>query len=566
MDMDKPYNKSYKSKAKDYNYSVLHWNPDYARAYPKGIGRLPTLLDPLEAKQYGMVNRWNKVTKKYDGTDKVLAIPNYLGVLGDSRRQPSIPSIWAPEADDPLPSACYPPTPSTETSPNSPATANFRPPIIGTPAVDTSTDPPPPPIIDTPSVVTSSDYLPPSNSPGSHPPTIFSPDIANGDLDGAPMEEFSGMRIEFTSKDWFDESCGLRNRRLFSWYGYNGQNMKWRQLMTLLTKVHFKSHDGMQFPTAEQRKMRCRGVQLTNLEKCLLTKMFLTTGLTFTKLADLWGCDEKTVRRAVKYWEPLWNEVSLKYCRLLVWDDYLKACQPDGWSRRYKHPISHMTDGSVVASNTPRKSSILGRLMSNNKINHCGALGITMSTPIGCGFLCMPLYCGRLSEVAYMSLHQRWFDIIPPNFARLVDKGFTRTSRYYLHGSFAYVPAFVRSDTKDLSGAALKEARKQSSDRYTCETYFARCKIVTTPCACVCVDRVCTSNPTHCMSVRVKNKSRLLKGECPHYHWKYLNTAWSVGHYAANLQRPLRRPSNFDSLEEQYHALPREIHYGSSEL
>ena len=154
-----------------------------------------------------------------------------------------------------------------------------------------------------------------------------------------------------------------------------------------------------------------------------------------------------------------------------------------------------MTDGSVVGANTPRKSSPLGRLMTNSKIHKCAALGITLSTAIGCGFLCMPLYCGRLSEVSYMSLHQRWFDMIPPGFARLVDKGFTRTTRYthhshshshqhlndtlyfyryYKHYNLALVPAFVRSDTKDLSGAALRDASKQSSDRYTCEVYFSR--------------------------------------------------------------------------------------------
>ena len=128
-----------------------------------------------------------------------------------------------------------------------------------------------------------------------------------------------------------------------------------------------------------------------------------------------------------------------------------------------------------------------------------------------------------------MSLHQKWFDIIPPGFARLVDKGFVNTTRYYRHHNLAYVPAFVRSSTKDLSGAALKDAAKQSSDRYTCEVYFAR----------------------------VKNKSALLKGECTHHHWKFLETAWCVGHYGANLQRPLRRPKDFDKLSEQYQRLLR---------
>ena len=142
----------------------------------------------------------------------------------------------------------------------------------------------------------------------------------------------------------------------------------------------------------------------------------------------------------------------------------------------------------------------------------------------------MPLYCGKLSEVAYMSLHSRWFDIIPPGFARLVDKGFTNTTRYYRYHNLAYVPAFVRSTTKDLSGSELKDASKQSSDRYTCEVYFSR----------------------------VKNKSALLKGVCTHHHWRFLETAWCVGHYGANLQRPLRKPCNFDKLRGRYEHLIQE--------
>ena len=58
--------------------------------------------------------------------------------------------------------------------------------------------------------------------------------------------------------------------------------------------------------------------------------------------------------------------------------------------------------------------------------------------------------------------------MIPPGFARLVDKGFARTTRFYLYVNFAYVPAFIRADSKDLSGADLKEASKQSSDRCRC--------------------------------------------------------------------------------------------------
>ena len=66
---------------------------------------------------------------------------------------------------------------------------------------------------------------------------------------------------------------------------------------------------------------------------------------------------------------------------------------------------------------------------------------------------------------------------------------------------------------------------------------------------CVCVDECLTLIQTH---TRVKNKSALLKGECRHYHWQYLDTAWSIGHYCSNLQPPLRLPHDIGNLDNLY--------------
>ena len=65
-----------------------------------------------------------------------------------------------------------------------------------------------------------------------------------------------------------------------------------------------------------------------------------------------------------------------------------------------------------------------------------------------------------MRELVYMSIHQQWFDQIPPGFARLVDKGFASTTRFYKKYNLTYVSAVVRSDTKDLGGAALKDTNK----------------------------------------------------------------------------------------------------------
>lgn len=68
---------------KNTNFSAVHFHPEYARNHPDGMGRKLKLLDPKEAARYGMTTIWNKPSCEYneEGTPKVLAIPNYFGVI-----------------------------------------------------------------------------------------------------------------------------------------------------------------------------------------------------------------------------------------------------------------------------------------------------------------------------------------------------------------------------------------------------------------------------------------------------------------------------------------------------
>ena len=314
-----------------------------------------TLLPPSEASSYGMITAWNRPSTEYDGTSKVLAIPNYLGNIRHTHS-------WIQSYADVRPqrqrtstskSVCW----NMSRSPiRKRKRGNDMPDRV---ADIIEPDPPfiPPdnhrsPIHKHKRGTDVSDIFEPTPGRKSSPETacpppntFFSPDIANGALDGAAQEEFTGMRAEFTSKAWFDSRRGKLNRRLYSWYGYHGGNMSWHKMLTLITKVHFPSSDpsDWRIPTRAEREDRTKGVRLTKLEKCLVTKMFYTTGLTFSKLADLWGCNERTISRAIQQWNGLWKEASARYCRLRVFPEYLKACQPEGWSNRYKRLISHMS-------------------------------------------------------------------------------------------------------------------------------------------------------------------------------------------------------------------------------
>lgn len=178
---------------------------------------------------------------------------------------------------------------------------------------------------------------------------------------------------------------------------------------------------------------------------------------------------------------------------------------------RYAKPISHMTDGTVIASDVPRTSSLRAHLLYADKIKHQGVLGIDMTTPKGLCFLSIPLYSGKCSEKRCMQIHRDWFDIIPGGFGRLVDKGFSNTGLLYRHRSRACVPAYVRAVRGKLTELESKNSYKQSSDRYTCETYFSRVK-----------------------------KAFGMNGQISLKKMRYLQSAYSVSHYTANLMRPLR--------------------------
>ena len=116
-----------------------------------------------------------------------------------------------------------------------------------------------------------------------------------------------------------------------------------------------------------------------------------------------------------------------------------------------------------------------------------------------------------------MQVHRDWFDIIPSGFGRLVDKGFARTGLFYRNRSRGYVPAFVRAVRGCLTAHESRNSYEQSSDRYTCETYFAKVK-----------------------------KAFGLNGQVSLKKMRYLQSAWSVSHYQANLMKPLR------TVQEQY--------------
>ena len=66
------------------HFSVVHWHPDYARDYPKGMGRVPQLLEKEEAARYRMITAGQVITPHLMNglrKNRLLTIPLIRGMV-----------------------------------------------------------------------------------------------------------------------------------------------------------------------------------------------------------------------------------------------------------------------------------------------------------------------------------------------------------------------------------------------------------------------------------------------------------------------------------------------------
>jgi len=222
-----------------------------------------------------------------------------------------------------------------------------------------------------------------------------------------------------------------------------------------------------------QFKRSIAGAPLTPFEKCLAARLYMKTGWLQKHLFTMLG-GPSNESRWLKEWTKRWGLVSRIMLNRVITKELLLSHQPEGMKDRYEKPIGVLTDGTVVTIDTPRKSSLQQRATYNNKMHTNGVLGIVWTSACGMLLRNTSMYCGRVGEEQLVWLHCQLLADFPADFARLVDKGFTHCTGAYKNFLQAYFPAFVQNG--EIDAAKVKDAKKQSADRYVVETFYARVK------------------------------------------------------------------------------------------
>jgi hypothetical protein len=290
---------------------------------------------------------------------------------------------------------------------------------------------------------------------------------------------------------------------------WNKSASAWASLVLLLTVVLFPDLSVQRSKVVYEKNKKSRN-GLTEFEQCLATKMFIKTGYDFRTMGTIWGVHYTTIGRYVKKWLPRWRNTCEGFVRLNVDREYIDKCQPKDWPEYYGMPIACVVDGKVILTEIPRRSSVKAKAMYSNKNGTQGILGLTWSgAGTGLCLLVTDLFCPCAHEKDVIGAHKSWLVQFPPGVGRLVDRGMADCDKHYKNLVQAFFPAFLKGRAQ-MARVEIIDARRQSSNRYTCETVFSRV---------------------------VQHK--LLDGVVKKEHWHFMNDAWIVGHFGAQLYRPL---------------------------
>ena len=147
-----------------------------------------------------------------------------------------------------------------------------------------------------------------------------------------------------------------------------------------------------------------KNVPLTQVEKCLLCRMFFHLRDRQKFLALIIDRHRTTVGNVIKEWAPLWGEVGEDLSILDVTEDYLIKEEPDKIAELFLEKIV-FNDGKDWRIGSKHNDNVATKLMYSAKNDCDSARGESWTSAAGLGFEHTRVYGANLSENALQRLH-----------------------------------------------------------------------------------------------------------------------------------------------------------------
>ena len=212
---------------------------------------------------------------------------------------------------------------------------------------------------------------------------------------------------------------------------------------------------------------------ITEFEKCLITKMRIHRAFKLEDLAMQWGRCRAHIGKIVREWAPKWGEKGREWSCLNLTPAYLRSRCPVSFKCPAFEKVVALADGKDFKCEVERSNTVLTRAGRSSKVEAQAFRLVTWSTPHGLTFEHTDLFLGRVSEKKLVYLWGPRLKMCPPGWSCLVDRGFAGTARYYPNVNVQITPSFLQG-RKQFDAGEVTGDYEICKRRYSCEVVFAR--------------------------------------------------------------------------------------------
>lgn len=152
---------------------------------------------------------------------------------------------------------------------------------------------------------------------------------------------------------------------------------------------------------------------ITEWEKCTMTKLRMRRGLTHEVIGAIWSRSRCIVGIYIKEWSQCWEVAGSYLSDLDLTQAYLDAERPKIFSDADEENVAILVDGKDFMIDDPKKNSAMKKAVWSDKIHHAAARIITWSAPAGLTVEHSPLFMGRVTESAIVSLWGSYHATVP---------------------------------------------------------------------------------------------------------------------------------------------------------
>ena len=250
--------------------------------------------------------------------------------------------------------------------------------------------------------------------------------------------EASDTVVEKYIKEKSDNLGGLQRMTILTTAFHSSNPSLCNHLFGFRTFAEYRVYCTILFPDLTLVSAATNLDSINEWEKCSMTLMKFRRRMSNQILAAIWNRGRTVIGKYVLEWSVRWGRAAENMTDLDLSTEYLNSERPQIFCDADQREVAVLVDGKDFMINDPKKNSAIKRATWSDKVHHSAGRLITWSTPAGLIVEVTPLFLGRATESAIVSLWGSYYGVVPLSTVPKIPPPpmhFVKTENYKENGS-----------------------------------------------------------------------------------------------------------------------------------